>query len=131
MTLLIVLRAFAYGWIQTNDVKKANTCMARAGYEIITVHDKLYVMVETLRTVKALIFADYKLTNEALKSEYTITLVQKKGITEITTEYRITGNNLMWKSTLFLSKSYLEAESQNQMDLLKLEIETSCVEFHC
>ena len=104
---------------------------ARAGYEIITVHDKLYVMVEALRTVKALIFADYKLTNEALKSEYTITLVQKKGITEITTEYRITGNNLMWKSTLFLSKSYLEAESQNQMDLLKLEIETSCVEFHC
>ncbi len=110
-------------------LKSGEHMHAGASYEIIIVQDKSYVMNETLRAVKAPTFAEYELTNEVLKSEYTITLVPKKGITEITTEYRITGNNLMWKSILFLSKSYLEAESQTQMDLLKLEIETGGVEF--
>ena len=94
-----------------------------AVYEVIIVQDKLYIMNETLQKVKAPTFAAYELTNEVMRSEYSYELVLQNGRTEIITRYLITGNNLMWKSILFLSKSYMESASHTQLELLKREIE--------
>ena len=111
------------------ELKSGKDMQPGAVYEITVVQDKRYVMRETLKEVKAPTFAEYELTNEVMKTEYNLTLVSRNGMTEITSHNRITGNNLIWRSILFLSKSYLEGASQTQLDLLKLEIETGEVEF--
>lgn len=111
------------------ELKSGQDMQPGAVYEITVVQDKRYIMRETLKEVKAPTFAAYELTNEVMKSDYNFTLVSRNGMTEITSHNRVAGNNLIWRSILFLSKSYLEGSSQTQLDLLKLEIETGEVEF--
>ena len=100
-----------------------------AVYEFIIHQEERYVMQEVVKAVKMPERSCYELTNDVLKSEYDINLVPKDSKTQITAHYRITGNNLIWKSILALSKSYLQKGSQTQLDLLKVEIETGDLEF--
>ena len=100
-----------------------------AVYELIIHQEERYAMQEVVKAVKMPERSSYELTNDVLMSEYDITLVPKDSKTQIIAHYRIIGNNLIWKSILALSKSYLEKGSQTQLDLLKVEIENGDLEF--
>lgn len=100
-----------------------------ARYEIVIRQDKLYVMPEILKEVKVPEFATYEMTNDVMKSEYDFKLISKNSQTEITSHYKVTGNNVLWKSILLLSKSYMQSESKKELELLKIEIESGDLEF--
>lgn len=100
-----------------------------SSYEIVLQQDKLYIMPEKLIDLKEPEWATYQLTNDVLTSDYTFRLTGQGLKTEIKAAYKVTGTNVIWRSILFLSKSYLQQEAQKQMDLLLLEIETGEVEF--
>jgi uncharacterized protein YndB with AHSA1/START domain len=100
-----------------------------ASYEIIIQQDEKYVMLETIKVIRPAEYISYELINDVMKLDYSYTLTPKGNATEITNENRAIGTNLIWRSILFLSKSHLQTESQNQLDLLKLDIETKDVEF--
>ncbi len=110
-------------------LKSGNHFQAGAVYELIIRQKERYVMREVMKEIKAPELASFELTNDVLRSEYDFMLAPKDSKTEITAHYSITGNNLMWKSILVLSKSYLQDEAQTQLDLLKIEIETGDLEF--
>jgi|SRR6185295_5478833 len=94
-------------------------------YEVILVQDKVYRMQETLTEINPPRGSAYVLTNDVMKSEYNFKLSGSSGQTEIVAQYIVTGNNLIWRSILWLSKSYLQKNAQGQLDSLKVEIETS------
>ncbi|MBY0436337.1 MAG: SRPBCC family protein [Cyclobacteriaceae bacterium] len=100
-----------------------------SSYEIVLQQDKLYAMPEKLIDLKEPEWATFQLTNDVLTSDYTFRLTGQGLKTEIRAAYKVTGTNILWRSILFLSKSYLQKEAQKQMDLLLLEIETGEVEF--
>lgn len=110
-------------------LKRGEPMSPGATYEIVIRQDKLYVMSEILKEVRVPEFATYELTNDVMKSEYDFKLISKNSQTEITSHYKVTGNNLIWKSILLLSKSYLQSESQKELVLLKIEIESGELEF--
>lgn len=109
-------------------LKSGNHFQAGAVYELIIRQKERYVMREVVREMKVPELANFELTNDVLRSEYNFMLAPKDSKTEITARYSITGNNLIWKSILVLSKSYLQNGSQTQLDLLKIEIETGDLE---
>ncbi len=96
---------------------------AGAQYEFVVLQDQLYVMQEVLKEVDPPNLVRYEMTNEVMVSEYDFTLTQDKSHTEITNHYRVIGKNIWWKTILFVSKSYLRSSSQEQLELLKREIE--------
>ncbi len=89
---------------------------------IIQDPDKRYVMSEQLKTYEPPTKIVYELTNDVLKSEYEFTF-EGTDKTTATSRYRITGNNLIWKSILFLSKSYMSEQGQKQLTGLKEAVE--------
>jgi carbon monoxide dehydrogenase subunit G len=93
-------------------------------YEIVLLQDKLYRMQETLTAVDPPQWVSFVLVNEVMKSEYSFRLTGNSMQTEIQTHYTVTGNNLIWRSILLLSKSYLQKNAQDQLDSLRVEIET-------
>jgi len=92
-------------------------------YEMILVQDKIYTMSEALKEIKEPEMISYELYNEVMKSDYTYTFKAVDDNTIIQTYYKVTGHNLMWKSVLFLSKSYLTSASNAQLQELKKVIE--------
>jgi len=58
-----------------------------------------------------------------LKSEFSFSF-EGTTSTTITSRYKIKGNNILWKSILFLSKSYMTSEGQKQLEGLKKVIES-------
>ncbi len=94
-----------------------------SNYEIIINSDnKRMVMQEQLLQIKAPEKITYQLDNDVLKSEYSFSFVGTE-TTMITSHYKVTGINLIWRSILFLSKSYMISQSQAQLDGLKKVIE--------
>jgi uncharacterized protein YndB with AHSA1/START domain len=93
-------------------------------YEIvITEDDHRMVMSEKIIEVNAPTKVSYELNNDVLKSEFSFSF-EGTSSTTITTKYKITGNNVLWKSILLLSKSYMTGEAQKQLNGLKKVIET-------
>ena len=100
-----------------------------AVYELVIQQDKLYVMQETVKELRAPELASFELANDVMRSKYEFKLSGEGSRTRITSVYHIEGNNMIWKSILFVSKSYLQTGSQNQLDLLKIEIESGDLQF--
>lgn len=92
-------------------------------YEIVITDDgHRMVMNEKIIEVNAPTKVTYELNNDALKSEFSFSF---EGInsTTVTTKYKITGNNVLWRSILLLSKSYMSTEAKKQLEGLKNVIE--------
>lgn len=81
------------------------------------------VMNETIKDVNEPVSISYELNNDVLKSEYTFSFKGDSTSTTIGSHYKVTGCNVIWKSILFLSKSYMMSSVQEQMTGLKKVIE--------
>ncbi|MGC4022027.1 MAG: SRPBCC family protein [Cyclobacteriaceae bacterium] len=105
-------------------LKSGDTLGIGSTYEIvINDHDKRMVMSEKITEMDAPTKIKYQLDNDVLKSEFTFSFEGDSTTTAITNHYKVTGNNVIWKSILFLSKSYMAGASQDQLKLLKGVIE--------
>lgn len=92
-------------------------------YEIIITDDgHRMVMNEKIIEVSAPTKVAYELNNDVLKSEFSFSF-EGTSSTTVTSKYKITGNNILWKSILLLSKSYMTTEAQKQLEGLKKVIE--------
>lgn len=91
---------------------------------VINDHDEKMVMSEAIKEVSEPNSISYELNNDVLKSEYTFSFKGDSTSTTINSHHKVTGNNLIWKSILFLSKSYMESSVQEQLTGLKRVIET-------
>jgi hypothetical protein len=94
-----------------------------AVYELIVTQDETYVMTETLKASREPEELSYDLNNDVMTLEYRFALTRAGSQTHIAGHYKVRGNNPVWKSLLFLSKAYLKRSSQEQLDLLKTEVE--------
>jgi uncharacterized protein YndB with AHSA1/START domain len=103
---------------------QGDSLMPGAVYEIIIRQDKRMVMQEEVKEMTKPIRIGYELNNNVLKSQYSFDFVGKDGQTQITSTYRVTGKNLMWKSLFVLSKSYFRKGSMEQLESLKKLIES-------
>ncbi len=105
-------------------LKSGEPLKAGSQYEIIVIdHNEKIVMSEIITKVNAPTSISYELNNDVLKSEYTFSFTGDSITTTIDSHYKVTGNNVMWKSILFLSKSYLESNGQEQLAGLKKVVE--------
>jgi carbon monoxide dehydrogenase subunit G len=92
-------------------------------YEIVINDDgHRMVMSEKIIQMNAPTKASYELNNDVLKSEFSFSF-EGSATTTITCTYKITGNNVLWKSILLVSKSYMTNSAQQQLDALKEVIE--------
>ncbi len=114
---------------QTLTLKKGTGMTVGAVYEIVIQQDERYVMTEELTAIKKNELFSILLTNDVLTTSNRITLVPSGDQTHIDASYHVTGNNLFWKSLLWLSRSYLASSAQTQFTLLKVEIESGGMEF--
>jgi uncharacterized protein YndB with AHSA1/START domain len=104
-------------------LKSGDSLTLGSQYEIVVHgHDKRMTMSEKIIEVNAPTKVSYELKNDVLKSEFTFSF-EGSSSTTITSHYKISGNNVLWKSILFLSKSYMTKASQDQLSLLKKVIE--------
>jgi hypothetical protein len=113
-------------WIpgfKTITLKSGQHQQQGAIYELIVSQDEVYVMSETVRAFREPEIIAFDLDNEVMKLAYEISFYDNGNQTIINGHYKATGNNVMWKSLLFLSKSYLQAGAQEQLALLKTLIE--------
>lgn len=94
-------------------------------YEIVVTDDShRMVMSEKILKVRTPTMISYELNNDVLKSEFSFSF-EGTTSTTITSKYKITGNNILWKAILFLSKSYVTNTGQEQLKALKKVIENS------
>ena len=100
-----------------------------AVYEVVIRQDELYIMQERVREMTAPQLASFELTNDVMRLEYEYRFSATASGTNITSHYTVHGTNLIWKSILFISKSYLQTAASNQLDQLKIEIELGELEF--
>jgi hypothetical protein len=91
-------------------------------YELVIVQDGTYVMTQAITKRLEPKIISFILENDVMKLEYSFTLAENSGSTNINGYYKATGNSLPWRSLLYLSKSYLTQSSQEQLDLLKAEV---------
>lgn len=104
-------------------LKAGDTLAIGSSYEIVVNdHHKRMIMLEKITGVIAPSSISYELNNDVLKSEYSYSF-EGSSSTKISGHFKITGNNIVWKSILILSKSYMTSSSQNQLSLLKKVIE--------
>lgn len=104
-------------------LKKGETLSAGSTYEIVITDDgHRMVMSEKIIDVSAPTKIVYELNNDVLKSEFSFSF-EGTTTTTITSRYKITGNNILWKSILFLSKSYMTSSASEQLEGLKKVIE--------
>lgn len=125
-------------WSAFHDVKKMNQWLKgfesltlKSGdslsigsvYEIvITDGDHRMVMSEKITEVNAPQRVSYQLDNDVLRSEFSFSF-DGTSPTKITSHYKVTGNNIAWRSILFLSKSYMTSSAAEQLSSLKKVIE--------
>ena len=92
-------------------------------YEIVVTDDgHRMVMNQKIIEVSAPTKVSYELNNDVLKSEFSFSF-EGTSPTTITSKYKITGNNILWKSILLLSKSYMASSADQQLQGLKKVIE--------
>ena len=94
-------------------------------YELVLVQDKRMVMTEKVMEVNKPSRIAFQLTNEVLQSDYRFEFTSEKDQTVITASYKITGNNLLWKSVFVLSRSYFEGQGNKQLEALKKVVESN------
>ncbi len=94
-----------------------------AVYELIVSQDEVYVMKETIRDIREPEIISFNLDNEVMNLMYEMSFRDEGNQTTIEGHYIATGNNVVWKSLLFLSQSYLQNGAQEQLTLLKTLIE--------
>jgi len=94
-----------------------------AVYELIVKQDEVYVMKETIRDIHEPETISFFLDNDVMGLEYEFILRNTGDHTTLSGHYKVAGNNIAWRSLLFLSKSYLQKASQEQLDLLKKVVE--------
>lgn len=105
------------------SLKKGDSLTVGSQYEIVIYgHDKRMVMNETITEINAPVKVSYELNNDVLKSEMTFSF-DGNSVTTISNHYKVTGNNILWRSILFFSKSYMTNASQGQLTALKKVIE--------
>ena len=94
-------------------------------YEII-INENGHRMIMTEKIVEVSVpnRIVYELNNDVLKSEFSYAF-EGSTSTRITSKYKIAGNSIVWKSILFLSKSYMTRSAQAQLEKLKKVIETN------
>ena len=104
-------------------LKSGEPLTAESQYEIVVNdHDKRMVMSEKIIEVNEPTKVSYELNNDVLKSEFSF-LFEGSTSTTVTSKYKITGNNILWRSILFLSKPYMTSSGQDQLNALKKVIE--------
>lgn len=104
-------------------LKSGDSLAVGSLYEIVvTDEDHRMVMSEKIIEVNAPTKVLYELNNDVLKSEFAFSF-EGTTSTTITSKYKITGNNMLWKSILLISKSYMTNASADQLQLLKAVIE--------
>jgi len=102
---------------------KGDSLTIGSQYEIVIFgHDKRMVMNETITEINAPTKISYELINDVLKSEMTFSF-DGNSATTISSHCKVTGNNILWRSILFFSKSYMTKASQSQLTALKKVIE--------
>jgi uncharacterized protein YndB with AHSA1/START domain len=106
-------------------LKSGQALQRDARYElVISDRGERMVMEEIVTDIVAPEHITYLLTNDVLTSEYTFTFTPRSdNITTVENHYCVTGNNILWKSILLLSKSYMSDASQQQLKKLKSVIE--------
>jgi uncharacterized membrane protein len=94
-------------------------------YEIVIVSNgERMMMDERITDIKPVESVSFELNNDVLKSDAAIRFDSiNNQQTVIRSHYKVTGNNLLWRSILFLSKTYLTSTNKQQMDALKKVIE--------
>ena len=103
-------------------LKKGDSLAIGSEYEIVIVDGERMVMQERITALTPTRSVSYELTNDVLRSEYTF-YFEGEDTTQIRAEYTVTGNNLVWKSILFVFKGGLSSSSQEQLISLKRVIE--------
>ena len=104
-------------------LKSGDSLTVGAVYEIVvTEDDNRMVMTEKITELNAPRKVSYLLDNDVLRSEFSFSF-DGTAPTKITSHYKVAGNNLAWKSILFLSKSYMTTSAADQLSLLKKVIE--------
>jgi uncharacterized protein YndB with AHSA1/START domain len=104
-------------------LKSGDSLAVGSVYEIVVSDDgHRMVMTEKLTAVHAPTRISYELHNDVLQSKYSFSF-EGNSTTKITSHYEITGNNIFWKSILFLSKSYMKGAAVEQLSSLKKVIE--------
>lgn len=104
-------------------LKGGDSLAVGSQYEIIiTEDDHRMVMSEQITEVNAPSKISYELNNDVLKSEFSYSF-KGASSTIITGHFKVTGNNIAWRSVLFLSKSYMTGATENQLTSLKKVIE--------
>ncbi len=104
-------------------LKKGDSLTTGSQYEIVIYgHDKKMVMNETITEISPPAKVSYELNNDVLKSEMTFSF-DGNSTTTMSSHCKVSGNNILWKSILFFSKSYMTDASQNQLTSLKKVIE--------
>lgn len=114
-------------WIpgfESLTLKGGDSLAVGSQYEIIiTEDDHRMVMSEKITEVNAPSRVSYELNNDVLKSEFSYSF-EGTSPTTIKGHYKVTGNNVVWRSILFLSKSYMTGATDNQLASLKKVIES-------
>lgn len=103
-------------------LKKGDSLAVGSEYEIVIVDGEMMEMRERITAVKPFHSVSYELSNDVLTSDYTF-VFEGEGTTLIRAHYKVTGNNIVWKSILFLFKGAISSSSQEQLNLLKKVIE--------
>lgn len=113
-------------WMQgfkSLELKSGQPLEAGSTYQIVIEQDERMVMQEELKEIRENEFVAFELNNDMLKSEFSYTLVPSGDSTHITTQYEVTGKNLLWKSIFALSSSYYSESDEKMLQGLKRTIE--------
>lgn len=102
--------------------EKGDSLAVGSEYEIVIVDGERMEMRERITAVKPFHSVSYELSNDVLTSDYTF-VFEGEGTTLIRAHYKVTGNNIVWKSILFHFKGAISSSSQEQLNLLKKVIE--------
>src|SRR5258707_2183235 len=109
--------------LESLTLKSGDSLAVGSLYEIVVNDDgHRMVMSEKIIEVRAPTKAAYELNNDGLKSKFSFSFDGSQSTT-VSSHYNVTGNNILWKSILFLSKSYMTTASQGQLTSLKKVIE--------
>lgn len=93
-------------------------------YELIMKDgEEQMVMTETITSIDPPRKVSYAMTNDVLQSEFSYAFETLGDSTKIESRYKVAGNNILWRSILYISKSYLNDTSEAQLRALKKHIE--------
>lgn len=111
--------------LESLSLKSGESMQLGSVYEMVMVDNgERMVMNETITDITPGEQISYNLDNDVLNSVYTFTFhATNDHQTIIRGRYKVTGNNLLWRSILFLSKSYIRETGQKQLNAFKEMIE--------